>query len=145
VSTVLHDILVEFHPLMAGYGVHVDTAVQPGLAADFDVGLFRSVLPVVLDCAVRASVDGHLLITAMRLGPKVQIVVSDDGPTADRATREGDLRASGHLIGLQGGSLDIDARQGEGTTVTLRLPVPMGDTGRADPVAKQAAPAPIAS
>lgn len=144
VSALLPEILTEFHPLLVGRGAHVDVAIQSALTADFDRDLFRSVLPVMLDSAVRATSDGNLLVTAMRFGGWVQIVVSDDGVADDRAAREGDLRASSHLVAMRGGSLDVDTRRGEGTTTTLRLPVSVAGAALADPLAEQATSAPLA-
>ena len=62
------------------------------------------------------------LLVAAHVGGRVQITVSDDGAPPDRDLQASRLRPAERLAALQGATMDIDARAGQGTTVVLRLP-----------------------
>jgi hypothetical protein len=62
------------------------------------------------------------LLTAARVGCRVHASVSDDSPAADGAIRLTRLREADRIVALLGGSMEIQARPGEGTTVTICLP-----------------------
>jgi hypothetical protein len=76
----------------------------------------------MVSTAIENAAGGSVLLTALRLGPKVNISASDDGQAPDHGRREAALRPACELIALRGGRLDIDARDRQGATVTLQLP-----------------------
>lgn len=131
-------------PAAALRGVGLATAMEPGLALRTDRAALHAALAAVLDQAISVAAGGQVLLTARRDGWVIELAVLDDGPGADPAGRHAALRAVDSAMALQGGSLEIAAIAGEGTTVRLRLPAPapaaaqVGATGeptRADPVA----------
>ena len=111
-------------PAAGRFGVGLESAVQPGLALQTDRRALRAALDCVLDQAMQAALGGKVLLTARRDGWVIELAVLDDGPGADAEVRRGALRPVDSAIALQGGSLEIAAVPGEGTTVRLRLPAP---------------------
>ena len=112
------------------------------------VRLTRAISNVV-DNAIRFSPPGsRLTVSASRHGDKVGIVIRDEGRGMSEgrirealepfwqidASRPKSLQGIGLglaiarlLIELHGGSIDIDSAPGEGTEVTIWLPVPPGE------------------
>ena len=130
-------------PAAARRGVGLATATEPGLALRTDRDALHAALAAVLDQAIAVAAGGQVLLTARRDGWVIELAVLDDGPGVDPAGRHAALRAVDSAMALQGGSLEIAAIAGEGTTVRLRLPAPSSaapqvgataETTRADPV-----------
>lgn len=104
--------------------VRFTTAVQPGLTACADADAFRQALGDLVADAVRRAPAGQVLLAAGNQGGRVQVTVTDDGPASSSQTTESALRGASQLISLQGGTLEVESRPGEGTITTLRLAVP---------------------
>jgi signal transduction histidine kinase len=107
-----------------------------------DRGRLHQLLMVLLDNALKYSPDGGTVtVEARRSGPDVTVTVRDSGigiPAADlphvfdRFVRGSNALPGGTGLGLpvaraiaeaHGGRLDIDSREGGGTSVALTLPV----------------------
>jgi hypothetical protein len=121
-------VMRQFESLAAQRLVGLELAVQPGLAVRTDASALREILGDLVSCAIEQSRCGRVLLGAAHIGGRVQITVSDDGAHADRALRASQLRPAERLAALQGATMDVDARAGQGTTVVLRLPA--GATGQ---------------
>jgi signal transduction histidine kinase len=106
--------------------VRLELAVGQGATVRIDAVVLRAVLRSILGSAIRSTADGQVLVTALALGSQMHIRIIDDGVDADQTSREIMLREAGELLALQGGSLAVEARPGQGTTVTIRLPLPGG-------------------
>jgi hypothetical protein len=102
--------------------VTLEMAIEPGLAIQADQRALREILAELVRSVIERSPCGRILLTAALLDGSVHITVSDDGPGADGQILLMRLRGTERLIALQGGSMEIDARQGEGATVIVRLP-----------------------
>ena len=100
----------------------LELAVQPGLAVRTDARAFREIVGDLLAHAIEHSPCGRVLLGALHTGGRVEITVSDDAAHADRALRASELRPAERLAALQGATLEIDARPGQGTIAVLRLP-----------------------
>ncbi|MDR3536261.1 MAG: hypothetical protein P4L71_07150 [Acetobacteraceae bacterium] len=119
--------------------VRLVSAVQPGLTACAEPCAFRQLLADLVSSAVGRTPCGQVLLAAGAQGGQVQISVSDDGMVIGRHATESTLRGASQLIALQGGSLEIEMRPGEGTIATVRLaeadvtnlPVSTAETARA--------------
>ena len=111
-----------------------------------DSGLLERVLANLIDNALRYAPDSPVRVTAGRVGERVLIAVSDDGPGVPRGTEErlfapfqrlGDHdTSSGVGLGLSvargfveamGGSLSADDTPGGGLTVEIDLAAPPED------------------
>jgi hypothetical protein len=121
-------VLRQFESLAAQRLVGLELAVQPGLAVRADASALREILADLVSYAIEQSCCGRVLLGAAHMGGSIQITVSDDGAHADRALRASQLRPAERLAALQGATIEVDARAGQGTTVVLRLPA--GATGR---------------
>ena len=104
--------------------VRIDLAVRPAPKVHVDPGTLRMALRETMLSAIRASPGGQVLVTTVTLGSQLHIRITDDVPGNDQRGREVSTREAGALIGLQGGSIAVEARPGQGTTVTMRLPLP---------------------
>ena len=104
--------------------VRIDFAVARGMMVYVNPSALRTALQETMLTAIRATPGGHVLITAQVLGSQLHIRVTDDGPDTDQPYREALARGAEAVIALQGGSVNVDARSGQCTTVTLRLPLP---------------------
>lgn len=134
-------VLRQLEGLAAKNFVAVDVAIQPQLAVRADARVFREILGDVVAHAIGQSPCGRVLLAAARLGGRVQVSVCDDGAGVDRDVQASMLRSAERLAAMQGATMEVDARAGQGTTIVLRLPEPV--TTRRD--ATQAVPTDPAS
>jgi C4-dicarboxylate-specific signal transduction histidine kinase len=119
-STILSRLLPEARRQFS----EVTTAIQPDLVAASDPAAFRQALTDLFEAALQRAPCGRIIVTAGRQGPRVAITVSDDGMVAGLHATESVLRGTSQLLAMQGGTLEIDMRPGEGTITTMRLFVP---------------------
>lgn len=124
VATEARTVLSLVAELAAQRGVRLEFAVEPGLVVRMALDQFHELLGVALTHAIRTD-GGHVLLGAMRHGGRVQIAIIDQGGGTDREQQEANLRPAARLAALQGATLEVDARPGEGTTILLRLLAPM--------------------
>jgi signal transduction histidine kinase len=115
-------VMRRFESLAAHRFVALELAVQPELAVCTDPHALREILGDLVVHAIEQSGCERVLLGAARIGGRVQITVLDDGVHADRALRQSQLRTAQRLAALQGATIEVDARAGQGTTVVLRLP-----------------------
>jgi signal transduction histidine kinase len=118
------------------------TAIEPGLVARADGSAFRQAVSDLVESAIRRAPCGTVLLTAGRLGGRVQVTIGDDGMAGSLPMPESALCGIAQLVGLQGGTLDIDPRPGEGTIATIRLPAGQRATeaGRSETVRRITSP-----
>ncbi len=111
----------------------------PGLIATWDAAHVRTVLGKVLSNAVEHTPEPHEIVFRASLeGASVLLTVSDNGEGMDgemlekaflpfhpqHGGRPGlGLAISRKLVRAMGGSIGIESRLGQGTTVHIRLPV----------------------
>ncbi|MGA3400885.1 MAG: HAMP domain-containing sensor histidine kinase [Acetobacteraceae bacterium] len=129
VAAEARDVLHQMAGEAAGHLVQLEFAVQPDLLVHADRLALRAVLSELVGNAMRHAPGGRVLLSAIRLGGRVQIAVIDDGDGPAAAVQEAALREMAQLVALQGGTIDVETHSGEGTTVVVRLPEPTG-TGR---------------
>lgn len=108
-------------PVMTSQSVKVDVAAPSGLLGRMRGAVLADILEELLTAAVHGAPDSRLLLTAAIHGDRIHIGVTDDVPGADPAIRAASMRGLMERVALRGGSLDIDVRPDEGTTMTLRL------------------------
>lgn len=115
--------------------------VEPGCPEVLgDVSALRRAVFHVVDNAVRHSGGGRVSVAASATGdPWVEIVVADTGPGMEAAVLEAALRGfaskggggglavglgmARRLVEIHGGVFDVASTLGQGTQVTMRLPV----------------------
>jgi hypothetical protein len=103
--------------------VRLEFAVGTGLKVRLDQATLVTALREIVLTSIHAAPGGNVLITAATLGSQVHIRVTDDGEGADQPMREALTHGAETSIALQGGSTSVEARRGQYTTVTLRIPV----------------------
>jgi signal transduction histidine kinase len=130
VAAEVRDVLAQMAAEAARHLVRLEFAVQPELSVHADRLALRAVLSELVGNAVQHAPGGRVLVSAIRLGGRVQIAVIDDGAGPEAAVQEAALREVVQVVALQGGTIDVEVHAGEGTTVLVRLPEPV-DTGRA--------------
>jgi light-regulated signal transduction histidine kinase (bacteriophytochrome) len=118
-------VLRQLEGLAAKNFVALDVAIQPQLAVRADARVFREILGDVVAHAIGQSPCGRVLLGAARLGGRVQVSVCDDGAGVDRDVQASELRSAERLAAMQGATMEVDARAGQGTTIVLRLPEPV--------------------
>ncbi len=135
VAAEIRAVLEQLDGLAAQNFVEFELAVQPRLAIQADPRVFRDILTKLVVHAIDQAPGGRVLLGAARQGGRVLVTVSDEGAGTDRATQESALRPAERLAALQGASLEVDARAGQGTTVVLRLTA--ASTARRDTTAAE--------
>jgi len=154
VTPAVQEVLVDFGPEAARARVEVRTALDGDLECLCDRrGLYR-VLSNLVDNAIKYNRPRGWLEVRTRISSdrrlRLDVVDSGEGIPAselqavlqrfyrvDRARTPGSgglglgLAIVKHMVQQMGGDLQLDSREGVGTTVTLLLPLPAGD-GAAD-------------
>ena len=126
VAAEAREVLQQMAAEAAGNLVHLEYAVQTDLSVHADRLALQTVLGKLVGNAVRRAPCGRVLLSAMRHGGRVQIAVSDDGTATDAAIQQAALRDMSELVALQGGTIEVEAQTGAGTTVLVRLPQQLG-------------------
>jgi hypothetical protein len=108
-------------PLMASQAVQVDVAAPSGLLGRMRGAILADLLEELLTAAIRGAPDSRLLLTVAPHGDRIYVGVTDDKPGGDPEVRASAVRGLMERVAMRGGSLDIDVRPAEGTTMTLRL------------------------
>lgn len=122
VEAEAHAVLRSLTGIAAERRVRLELALQPHLIVSIDPATFREVLAALLTHSIHAATNSRVLLGAMGHAGWVQVAVVDEGISADQLTQEADLAPARQLALLQGGTVEVDCRSGEGTTVLLRLP-----------------------
>jgi len=147
--TALVEIAVaDYGPVAEQAGVELRCAVQPGPAAEFDEARLHQVLANVLGNAIKFSAAGG--VVTVRAGAEADgwwLTVADSGigiPEAEldgiltpftrgtNAARAGvpgsglGLVVSEAILTMHGGTLELESKEGHGTTATIRLPLRFG-------------------
>lgn len=122
VEAELRAVLAQLEELAARHRVGFELAAQPGLTVRTDPRVFRETVNHLLVHAISQAPSGRVLLGAFQHGGRVHVAVTDDGRGAERAIQEAALRPAERLAALQGATLEIDPRIGQGTILTLRLP-----------------------
>ncbi|MEM8877294.1 MAG: ATP-binding protein [Pseudomonadota bacterium] len=136
--------------------IETSTDIQPDLMLDGDRRAIKQTLLNILSNAVKFTDEGGVIkVRARSLEDSVRITVEDNGAGIPaRAIRKlgrpfeqvGDQHTRGHngsglglaisrsLVELHHGRLSLKSRFGEGTAVSIRLPISQPDGGRAQDV-----------
>jgi signal transduction histidine kinase len=122
VETELRAVVEQLATLAAQHRVGLELAVQPGLTIRPDARGFREIVRHLLAHSIGHAPAGRVLLGAFLQGGRVHVAVIDDGSGAERAIQQAALRPAERLATLQGATLEIDPRAGQGTTLTLLLP-----------------------
>jgi signal transduction histidine kinase len=134
-STVM-EAAAALGPLVRGHWVRLSQAVSPAMTVQVDPNVLATALRETMMTAVRATPGGQVLVTAASLGRQLHICITDDGRGDDQRLRESLVREAGASIALQGGSVVVQAMPGRGTIVTIRLPLPGGESEEIDDLEK---------
>lgn len=108
-------------PVMTRRGVRAEVAVRPGLWVPLSAGGLADLLEELLAAAIHQAVADRLLVTAVVDGGQIHIGVTDDDAGADPDARAAHAQRLAERAALFGGTLDLEVRPGQGTTMTLRL------------------------
>ena len=103
----------------------MEFAVREGLMLRTNRAAFRAALTEVVACALRDPSCGRVLLVATRQIGRVRIAVTDDCVATAKTAREAALRSVSETVAMQGGSLHVEVRPGEGTTIALHFPIPL--------------------
>ncbi len=138
VTTEVRHVLETLAPEAARHLVQLEIAVAPDISLHADRAAMRALLTLLAHHAIRQA-GGRVLLCAAMLGGRMQIAVTDDGAGPELAVQQAMLRPAAELVALQGGTLEIQAQAGEGTTVVVRLPEASASGRAAEEVAPRRA------
>jgi hypothetical protein len=108
-------------PVMANRSIQAEVAAAFGLRVRMGGEALADLLEEMLGAAIHAAPASRVLLTAVTQGERVAISITDDMPNGDADVRRACVRGLMERVALRGGSLDVDVRPQEGTTMTLRL------------------------
>lgn len=121
VATAIRLALKRLAPVMANQSVQAEIAAAPGLLVRMRAAALADLLEELLAAAIYNAPASRLLLTAAPFGDHIHVGITDDMPGADPAMRLGSIRGLIERVAMRGAALDIDVRQSEGTTMTLRV------------------------
>ncbi len=122
--------------------VRLEMAVPDDLVVRLDAEAFDRILTNLLVTAIRAAPTGRVLLTARRLGGRVEVAVAGDGEATDRDSLVADLRPADELLALHGGTLEVQCIADAGAIFVARLLEPQGIGAMKLPELPQHAPPP---
>ncbi|MEI7712365.1 MAG: hypothetical protein WCI94_13075 [Rhodospirillales bacterium] len=125
VEAELRAAAAEIVPLLVQNRTRIDVAVRPGLTLRANRSALREILHAVLRRALQDAATEQLLLTAAPEPGRVRIAITDDAQATATAARQAALRDAAALLAIQGGSMHIDVRPGQGTIVALYWPAPL--------------------
>lgn len=108
-------------PAIERQRVTLDLAAEPGQFVRMRPGVLAALVEDLIALGLHAAVGGHLLLTAVRSGSRIDIVLSDDQAVDGVSLRQSQARDLAQRVALHGGALAIVAKPGLGTTMTLKL------------------------
>jgi hypothetical protein len=114
-------VLKRLAPVMASQSVQAEIAAASGLLVRMKGAALAELLEELLTAAIHNAPASRLLMTATKRVDRIYISITDDMPGADPAVRLGSIRGLMERVALRGGTLDVNVRPAEGTTMTLRL------------------------
>jgi len=137
-SAELQSVVDAARPLAASRGVILDLDVKGVGMAVVDAGQLRQVMDNLLRNAIEATSEGGRVTVVAKSGSKGHAIdvrdtgagiASDDLPrifdlyftTKPQGTGVG-LAVSQQIVSAHGGTIEVDSKPGEGTTMTIRLP-----------------------
>jgi hypothetical protein len=133
-------------PVMASQAMKVDVAAPSGLFVRMRGAALANILEELLAASIHGASGARLLLTAATHGERIYVSITDDMRSADPTLRAADVRGLMERVALLGGSLEVDVRPAEGTTMTLRLAMAVEDRkDRALPEPVKGAAPPLAS
>jgi hypothetical protein len=121
VGVAIRVALKRLAPVMASQSVQADIASPPSVRVRMESAALEDLLEELLAAAIHCAPASRLLMTATTHGDLVHIGVTDDMPGADAALRQGSMRGLMGRVARRGGTLDVNVRPAEGTTMTLKL------------------------
>jgi two-component system NarL family sensor kinase len=126
-EAALRDLLAP----LARTGVETSVTVEPGLSLgpSVEAQLFRAAQEAIRNALAHASAR-HVRVVVSRDGDSASLTVADDGRGFDPASlaERSDnghfgLRLLSDLAAESGGRLGVEAKPGEGTSVTMEVPI----------------------
>jgi len=126
-EAALRQIIISVNSAARLRSGRIELAVGAGLPLTVQINpsaLWTALLATML-AGINAAPGGQVLVTAATFGSQLHIGITDDGQGTDQCLRETSMRQAEALIALQGGSIAVEARPGRGTTVTIRIPMPL--------------------
>jgi signal transduction histidine kinase len=124
-EVALHDAVLSLNSVACSKWVRIELVVAVPITGPVDPRTWRSALREIMLTAINAAPGGQVLVTAATYNRRLRICVTDDGPGTDQYDRETSVRGIEALVALPGGSIAVEARPGLGTSVTIRLPIPL--------------------
>jgi signal transduction histidine kinase len=130
-EAVLRDAMAAVEAEARSHWVGLELAGGVAMTVPVNPSALRVALRNIFRTAIHAAPGGRVLVTASTLGSQLQIRITDDGLGANQQTRETMMCPTEASIGLQGGSIAVEARPGRGTSVTIQVPMPASAQQRA--------------
>lgn len=121
VDEEIRAVVRSFETLRARRRIRLQLAIEPGLRVRMNRQRLHEILGAMLTHAIHGLDGGRVLVGAMMHAGRVQIAVIDEETAIDRETQQADLQPAIQMAAMQGASLELDVRPGEGSTLLLRL------------------------
>lgn len=121
IDAEIRAVAYSFATICAQRHIQLLLAIEPGLRVRMHRQRLHELLGAMLTHAIHGLGGGRILVGAMMHSGRVQIAVIDEETAADRESQQADLRQATEMAALQGASLELDMRPGEGSTLLLRL------------------------
>jgi hypothetical protein len=121
-AQVVRDVLWRLDDKAARQFSWLEMAVEEDLKIGGDRQALEELLSALCLHAIQTTPCGRVLVTARRHGSEMAVTIADDGIGIAIARASEVMERAREMLSLLGGSIEIERRQGIGTTATIRLP-----------------------
>jgi glucose-6-phosphate-specific signal transduction histidine kinase len=115
-------VLKRFRPQARNRSVAITFAIQPGVTVTVNKMTLRRALARLVAMAIRRTPHGAILVSGRADLSAVRLTVLDDSSAINTPTPRLGLEATFQALALQGCTLTINGRAGQGVVATLVMP-----------------------
>jgi hypothetical protein len=121
-ARVVRDVLCRLDDKAARQFSRLEMAIEEDLKIGGDRQALEELLSALRRHAIQTTPCGRVLVTARRRGSEIAVTISDDGIGMAVTQTDEVMERVREMLSLLGGRMEVERRQGVGTTAMILLP-----------------------